>query len=102
MQESIKNILKFQGYSALTEKKIEDVQSNDFMDDFDYGFFKGAVKMIKSKELVLASSTFIHTPTHIDEVTSIINGLPEEHRWVAQIAIQMTINYINSKTWLIV
>ena len=104
----IRDVLKAQGYSEdVQNTSYDDLEQDDSLPIELRSFISSAGNVwqyliddgtyIPPKEPVIASSNLVVTPIRIDEVTSMINGLPEEHRWVAQIAIQMTVNYINSK-----
>ena len=104
----IRDVLKAQGYSEdVQNTSYDDLEQDDSLPIELRSFISSAGNVwqyliddgtyIPPKEPVIASSNLVVTPTNVEEITNMLSGLPIEHKGVAMIAVQMVINYINSK-----
>jgi len=107
-QDLIADVLKAQGYSEDVQTLLYDELMLDDSLPLELRTFMSRVSGVwqylisesielPAKEPVISSTNLVSTPKTMDEVTNMLSGIPLEHRGSALIAVQMTINYINSK-----
>jgi len=102
------SVLKVQGYSEdVQQASYDELEQDDGLPIELRSIMSSATNLwrflmeedtyLPADEPILQSSNVFATPRNIKDITDMIEGIPQEHRAAAYTAVQMTINYINSK-----